>query len=115
MKATEEQIQRTIVEGLTVLGYIVLQTTHRRKALSCPRCQTIFRPAGGYGASPGVPDLIVSRLDWPAGTWLALEVKGSSTRLSKEQKYLQAEARIVIVRSWEDALLTVKAFQASLS
>lgn len=97
----EEQVQRCILEGLTAYGYIVKQTTVRgvRK---------------GYGASPGVPDLLVTHPKWPEGCWLGLEVKGPKTALSQEQRVLEALHRIVVVRSWEDALSAVESFRTAL-
>src|SRR5262249_7553891 len=47
----EEAVQQTIRDGLTLMGYIVLSTSVRRVRY-------------GYGTSPGVPDLLVTRPGW---------------------------------------------------
>jgi hypothetical protein len=115
----EEDVQRTIVDGFTAMGYIVLQTSRRVHLTRCPKCQTAFRPRGfvsrggedvpvGDGASKGVPDLIVCHPHWPAGVWLGIEVKGSKTPVSPEQAALQGAGRIFVVRSWEDALRALR-------
>lgn len=114
LHATEEQVQAAIIEGLTALGYTVLQTSHRVKLAECPRCHSRFRPVGGYGSTPGVPDLLVSRTSWPVGCWLGLEVKGPKTAISPAQKGLLDAARIVIARSWEDALSHVQIFEQGI-
>jgi hypothetical protein len=106
---TEAAIQRTIVEGLSWLGYIVLLTQHQYKLQTCPSCQCRFRPIGGYGTSKAISDLLVSHPHWGIGVWLGLEVKGPKTPVSPEQKLLAAQGRIVIVRSWEEAKAAVEA------
>lgn len=110
----EEDVQRTIMEGLRLLGCTVLQTSHRVKLSRCPKCAASYRPSGAYGASQGVPDLLVSRKVWPVGAWLGLEVKGPTTALSPHQKDLLLTGRIVIVRSWEDARSAVEWFEHRL-
>ena len=102
--ATEAEIQATIIEGLRLMQYIVLCTTHRVKR--CRKCGTF--PNAGYGADKGVPDLLVTHRRWPAGLFLGLEIKGAKTALSPEQKELLDLNRIIICRSWEDALAAVK-------
>jgi hypothetical protein len=94
----EEDVLAAIREGLALLGFVVLSTTVRRVR-------------HGYGASPGVPDLLISRDTWPSGCFLGIEVKGTKTRLSAAQQRLQAAGRLYICRSWEDALAAVRAFE----
>lgn len=103
MNIPEWSVQATIEEGLLYLGYIVLHTQHQYRMQTCPRCQHQFRPTGGYGASPGIADLLVRHPDWKVAEWRHIEVKGSKTPLSKEQKVLQAQRAIVVCRSWEEA------------
>ena len=94
-RVSEEQVQRSIQNSLHLRGYLVLSTVHRyRKG----------QQAAGYGASKGVPDLLV-RVPRAFGEalWLGLEVKGPSTRLSPEQQALEDAGAIVVVRSPEDA------------
>ena len=86
----EEQVQRSVIDGLTALGYAVLQTTVRG----------VHK---GYGSSKGVPDLLVTRNCWPEGLWLGIEIKGPKTALSAEQKQLLEAGRIFIARDWETA------------
>lgn len=114
MKPTEESIQAAIIEGLTLMKFTVLQTSHRTKLTECPACSMRFRPGGGYGATPGVPDLLISHPSWPVGCWLGMEVKGPTTAISPAQAALLKQARIVIARSWEDAYTHVRLFQQGL-
>jgi hypothetical protein len=112
---TEEQVQRTILDGLTAMGYTVLQTSHRTKRVKvCASCRTknyvpmkcnaCSRPLPwGYGATPGVPDLIVSHKAYGQGVWVGLEVKGPKTAVSEAQRKLRDAGHIHVVRSWEDA------------
>lgn len=95
----EDDIQRVIVDGLRLLGCVVLVTTHRVK-----RCRCGAWSRGDYGATPGVPDLLVRKDGWPAACWLGLEVKGPRTALSRQQKLLRDRGGIIVVRSLEDAL-----------
>ena len=106
---TEDQIQRTIVEGLTVLGYTVLITSRRRKR--CTNCGQF--PGGGDGASKGVPDLLVTRDEWDTPSqgwalWCGLEVKGPKTKVSPEQRELSNRGLINIVRSFDEAIHVVR-------
>ena len=101
----EEDVQANIIASLSTIGLRVLQTSHRVKMVSCPHCQGKFRPPGNYGATKGVPDLLVRCPEQhDPGAWIGLEVKGPKTRLSPEQKELEQEQSIIIVRSLEDAL-----------
>lgn len=101
----EEDVQANIIATLSTMGLRVLQTSHRVKMVCCPHCQGKFRPPGNYGATKGVPDLLVRCPEQDApGAWLGMEVKGPKTRLSPEQKELEQEQSIIIVRSLEDAL-----------
>lgn len=97
---SEDDVQATIVEALRLLGYVVLVTSRRRKR--CRVCGAFS--SGGDGCDRGIPDLLVSLGD---GRWLGLEVKGPKTRLSPEQRGLQAAGRIIVVRSVKDALQAV--------
>ena len=104
------EVKESVVEGkvdyhLRADGATVLSTVHRYKLQTCPnpKCGAQFWPQGGYGATPGVPDRL-ARLDhWPRGVWLGLELKGSKTRLSPEQKVLLANGAIYVCRSGEEA------------
>src|ERR1019366_653472 len=69
---TEDAVQKQIVQGLRLHGYLVLVTTRRPK-----RCQCGLWPrsGGGDGSSKGVGDLLCRRQSWAPGRWLALETK----------------------------------------
>lgn len=113
MKAlvSEKDVQRTIVEGLRVLGYEVLEISRKFPVECCPACGTRFRASKWGGGDRGIPDLFVSRTTWPVGAWLGLEVKGPTTRVSVDQIRLREGDRIVIVRSWEAALKAIEEFR----
>jgi len=114
----EEDIQRAAIKLLQDHGYLVLQTAHRYQSQACPECGTWLTPCGGYGSTPGVPDLICSRPEWPRGVWLGIEMKTAKGPLSAAQELLKAQGRIVIARSagvaiWE-ANATSEDFASSL-
>lgn len=92
----EDGIQGAIVEALRWSGYEVLVTSRRRHRCSHCGCYATT----GDGCDRGVPDLLVSL---GGSRWLALEVKGPTTRLSPEQQRLHADGRISIVRSVDEA------------
>lgn len=108
MSATvsEADVQATIVEGLRALGYLVEITSRQRR-----RCHHCGRwSGGGDGASKGLADLMVGRESW-GWTRMALEVKGSDTPLSPEQKELFDRGLIEVARSWEDAIAALAMFE----
>jgi hypothetical protein len=98
----EEGVQQAIRDGLELLGYTVLSTSVRRVRY-------------GYGATPGIPDLLISRDTWAPGCFLALEVKGTKTRLSAAQRRLADDGRIAVVRSWEEARYVVENFEREMA
>ncbi|RYG36578.1 hypothetical protein EON81_09370 [bacterium] len=103
--ALEASIERTIVEGLTALGYIV-QTTGARAF-------TGRADGKGYGGSKGVPDLLVTKAEWPVGCLAGLEVKTSHKAKwsSPEQEAFWVAGRSFRVTSWEEALWALGVFE----
>ncbi|MGV3619087.1 MAG: hypothetical protein ACO1SV_27490 [Fimbriimonas sp.] len=110
----EEDVQSSIISAFTALGYEVLQTSRRRKLTTCKGCGNRFRPTESDGASKGVPDLIVTHVKWPELVWLGMEVKGSETRVSAEQKGLAGRSRVCIVRTVAEAVDHVRRVDALL-
>jgi hypothetical protein len=102
--ACEEDVQRSIITGLTAAGYRVLQTSRRYRP--CQHCGKVDHR--GDGATQGVPDLLVCHDDWPVAVMAAIECKGPTTRVSDAQKQLDAAGRIVVVRSYAAALAAVE-------
>lgn len=94
-------MQAAIVDALRLLGCTVLVTTVRG-----------WRGPRGYGATPGVPDLLVARDGWFG--WLGLEVKRPGGRISPAQAELERRGLIVVVRSVEDAIAAVAAAAPAL-
>jgi hypothetical protein len=95
----EREVIACIVQGLTLLGYVCLRCGQWR--------------ADRAGTDAGVPDLLVSSARWPEGVWLGLEAKGARTPLNAAQRALVRAGRLFIVRSWEDAIAAVRAFEES--
>lgn len=116
LNLTEEQVQATTIDGFKKMGYAVLQTTHRVKLATCPRCKHKHPSRGDYGASKGVPDLLVSHPRWPAHCWLAIEMKrpGKWTYSSDEQKELCECGRVAVATSWDEALAVLRRFEAEV-
>ncbi len=104
----EKSIQREIVEGLRRLGYYVLEAGKARRGVTCPKCGTANPATGWVGNTKGCPDLLVSRQEWQAGTWLGLEVKTATGTLRPEQKALADAGRLFVVRSWKDVLSVIE-------
>lgn len=115
---TEAQVQATIVEGLRLLGYVVLQLGRWRRQTQCPVCDSWHTPRGGWGNETGTPDLLVGHPDW-GNRWICLEVKAPGGRslfgavrpgrVRPEQAALVQAGVSTIVHSWEEALAVVKA------
>lgn len=112
----ESDLQQTIVQGLRLLRYEVLVTSRHRQKVVCVKCGLWQWPKVfnrelkamvplGDGCDKGIPDLLV----WipERGAWLGLELKGTGTAVSAEQKRLATEGKVVIVRTWEEALAAV--------
>ena len=110
----EEEVQASIIDGLTLMRFTVLQASRRRFLIECPRCGHRFRPKGGDGADKGVPDLIITSEAWPQLVWLGLEVKGTETKVSPEQQSLAERGHIAVVRSWDEAVEIVRAFDNTM-
>lgn len=106
---TEAGVQRAIVEGLEALSYRVLQTSRHMKR--CKHCGKF--PGRPDGVDRGLPDLVVTRDDWPTLEFCGIEVKGPETDLSPEQKALRARGRIAVARSFDDAMAIVIAYAAA--
>lgn len=103
---TEDEIQRTIVDGLKCHGYIVLVTSRRK--LRCAHCGKVSHT--GDRADKGIPDLLVRRPEWFAGRFTGLEVKrqGPIKWSSNEQKILAESGQIIIVQSLEEAVAAME-------
>lgn len=102
---TEADLVHTVVGGLRYMGYI------------CQRCNQHRADKSG---SDVLPDLFVTHRKWPLGMWLGMEVKTQVGRVgtarrgtaSLSQQDLLDVGRILIVRSWQDAVDTLAAFEA---
>jgi hypothetical protein len=92
--ATEKQIQQSIVEGLRLMGYVVLETGQRRSDLA--------------GNTIGLPDVFCTRPEWRTrngtGFWIALEMKKPGGRVRPAQAALVAAGVSAIVRNLDEAL-----------
>lgn len=105
-KISEDDVQKTIVQFLQIAKFEVLVTSRRKKR--CPNCNAYDNR--GDGASQGIPDLIISRADWPEFCWVGIEIKSPTTKLSAEQKMLAFSGRIAVCRSIEDAQEAISRF-----
>ena len=99
---SEAQVQAAIIERLTVAGYIVVSTSRIRKGVRC-RCGQWLVPSGGDGVTKGCPDLFVTHVNWPKSMWIAIEVKGSHTPVSDEQRAMIANERYFVARDQDTA------------
>lgn len=106
--ASEEQVMQSIIAALAQRGYLVLSTVHRHTRHTCSKCGMNEWHGGGYGATQGVPDLLVRLPSWKTATWLGIEVKGRTTKISPAQETLAKQRAIVIVRTLEEALLAIE-------
>jgi hypothetical protein len=103
---TESQLQQSIVNTLSTLGYQVLEIGRTRSLVSCQRCGRRTRATGWQGNTVGAPDLFVSHQQWQ-GRWIGLEVKRPKGVVRPEQKRLATEGFTTIVRSVLDAVVAV--------
>ena len=110
----EAQVQAAIIQRLTMAGYTVISTSRVRKAQRCSICGRYAFASGGDGVTPGCPDLLVSHPAWPAPLWLGIEVKGTTTKVSAEQKRLAEDGRILIARSQDGIESYVAAYELTV-
>lgn len=101
-KQPEADVERMFDACARERGWTVLSTSRRRKGAHCERCGNFVRPQGGDGVSKGVPDRLLRKSDMPPYLWYGVELKGSHTRLSPEQKELADAGAIIIARSYAD-------------
>ena len=99
---SEAQVQAAIIERLTLAGYTVVSTSRIRKGVRC-RCGQWLVPSGGDGVTKGCPDLFVTHTAWPPSMWIAIEVKGSHTPVSDEQRAMIANERYFVARDQDTA------------
>lgn len=108
----ESDVQRATVDMLSMLGYLVLETSIRARMVRCPACSNVFHPAsspasargGVFGTTPGVPDLLVRPKKAPSGVWIGIELKGPKTAISPEQQVLAGGGHTFIARSADEAV-----------
>jgi hypothetical protein len=92
----ESELQSSIVRMLRALGFVVKSTnTYDR------------RRARVMAQDKGIPDLLVSHSDF-APKWIGMEVKTPGGKMKPEQQALLDEGRIVVVRSLQEALESVR-------
>lgn len=99
---SEAQVQAAIIERLTLAGYTVVSTSRIRKGARC-RCGQWLVPSGGDGVTKGCPDLFITHVNWPPSMWIAIEVKGSHTPVSPEQRAMIANERYFVARDQDTA------------
>jgi hypothetical protein len=87
---TEAGLVRSIVEALTLSGYVVLKTNQWRGDMS--------------GSTPGCPDLFVRHPRAGRGQFVAMEVKTQTGRLSAAQSALYEAGHIYVVKSPDEAI-----------
>ena len=108
----ESEIQASIVTYFELHKIVVLVTNAGVRNAAQQAGKRI-----GTLNTPGVPDLLVAKENWPAACFLGLEVKRPASighregALTPEQKVLLAKRRIVIVRSLQEAIAAFKAFE----
>lgn len=95
----EDTAQEAAVAYLRAAGYEVLVTTVRLRWSVCPRCDARVAPRYATGQTQGIPDLLVTHAGWPAGAWVGVELKGTHTQLSAEQRDLAERGRILVLRA----------------
>jgi hypothetical protein len=125
---SEEARQAEGVSWLRANGYTVLEVGKFRTQAICGRCSreekravkafckdckaAVFSP--NTGSTPGTPDTLISRDDWPVGAWLGMEWKdGPKGRRKPEQAALEAAGRIVVAWDLASCLTALHAFELS--
>src|SRR5579875_3211829 len=104
---SERELQRYVVQALQQRGYLVLQIGTFRVKNRCAFC--------GKTNTPGAPDLFVTRTDWPANTWFAIELKApGGGRVSSEQRHLAEQQRILISDSLLEILEALEKYHQAL-
>ncbi len=118
---TESQAQKAIVEYLEIKGCTVLTTYIGMRHV----VKDLPKQLRGILATPGVPDLLVTKPRWPIGGFLGLEVKRPqveaggkvlqrSGRPSAAQAELERAGRIYIVHSVDEAAMALESFEKAL-
>lgn len=102
--APECDIQAGAVAELRLLGYVVLETTTHIRGTN-----------KRSGVTPGIPDLLVSHVEWATGpVWIGVEMKTATGTLTKEQKELFAGGRICVARTVDEAVALVREYEYAM-
>lgn len=105
---SEDDLQALVEDYCRVKGWIALSTVHRTKLADCPKCHSRFRPRGGYGASPGVPDLLLRLPHWSQFVFCGVELKKhDKAAVRPAQAVLAASGAVAICWTLEMVIETV--------
>ena len=110
---TEAQIQTSIRNVLTTLGYTVVEIGRTRRMVPCRRCGAQTPAIGWQGNTPGAPDLMVTTPRWGA-LWIGIECKRPGGAIRPEQRKLLDAGSTTIARSVRDALEAIMAAETRL-
>ncbi len=124
---TEAALQSSVVQGLRVLGYTVMETGLPTRKTKCPKCTFWFTPKTGKLNTPGTPDLYVSHVKWGVRwqglpLWIGLECKAPGGRslfgavqpgtVKPEQRELANLGLTVLIHSWDETLAALRRVEA---
>ena len=108
----EANLQRLVVDTLTLLGYRVFETGKSRSKVRCTKCGASSYATGWQGNTPGLPDLYIhSRSKGWKSMALAIELKAQKGVVSPIQQEIADLGMSTICWSLEDVLEVLMAVE----
>lgn len=112
--ATEDEVTAEILRGLIhQMDFAAVPILNRDEAAGWWFSNRIV----GKGNTPSQPDLWLRKHTWPAGVWLAIEIKGreGSPRYEGGQEILRDRCGIRVCQSFEAVVEAIEQFEGALN
>lgn len=113
-KITESQLQKTVVNCLSSLGYQVMETGKARSKVTCKACGFKSYATGWQGNTVGIPDLYIHNKLWTHPIAVPIELKTQTGGVRKEQQIFEDIKITTICRSLADVLYLLQKLESHI-